>query len=766
MKAEYCSLTYHQIKQKENYFAEEVTLVLVLEGSVVLEDEGKQIPLSTNQVYCINLNHLVTFFPRSRENLLLFFSIDSLFFAAQFPPFFDVAFSVPGHLAQSGTGNLTGEILELAINDFSRTEEQTIYRMMKLEAIILLLVQKFQEDVRHSTILSKNLRLRNILEYIDENYASGLKVKDIAEHFFLSESALSKAFKKETGDHLLKYLRKIQIHKSLSELLYTKKSIEQLALDFGFNSGKVYREQFKTVFGVTPADYRHEHQQKRQLVAVAEPSPPADLAPKKILRCLYTLSQSTTTDIPTNHFKRRNKQLSLQADSTNNTPKKEAEAIIQISSLSDLAKSKTQKELLLLKKNHGLSCISCLRLFSSSSTSYLLARKIQMNSFPEFEELDDALRFLKEHQLSLMLTISAPRYEKLGKDVYEHFFLHVRHKFGTELLKKIRVNIEFSKNFMASELTLCRELQTQAKQFSSDIQLGIKLPLPDPFSEAAVHKSLQQLYPLILQCDFLSFSAEPNVVFQLTEEASDLGSYHQYVYTKTQVLLKELAQLQLQLPIYLLEWNTLTGTTISYNGLFFRGAIIVSDMLRLDKLIAGYGFWLNIENHERELSQGDSDRTGLDLFHFQSKPRPSYFCLQLARRIQGRVLSEGDYYLFVKNQDKYQLLLWNTNYFDPHLSSEEAFMESQALEITITIKELFARQYQVKQLTLDRDHGALFYVYRQFQQAKILDHETEAYIDAKTQLDLQVFDVKIEQEFSHFLTMDTNAVTLLELTPL
>ncbi|ERK33901.1 hypothetical protein I131_07570 [Enterococcus faecium CRL1879] len=138
--------------------------------------------------------------------------------------------------------------------------------------------------------------------------------------------------------------------------------------------------------------------------------------------------------------------------------------------------------------------------------------------------------------------------------------------------------------------------------------------------------------------------------------------------------------------------------------------------------------------------------------------------MSLIRRLQGQVIAQGEEYLMTKEGQNYQLLLWNTNFFDPHLSSEEAFLESQALDISIDVQVLPAGRYQVKQLDFDRNHGAVFYVYAQFQSAAQLDRETEAYIDQKTMMKLHVFDRMITDRFRHFSTIDTNGVQLFTFT--
>ncbi len=227
-----------------------------------------------------------------------------------------------------------------------------------------------------------------------------------------------------------------------------------------------------------------------------------------------------------------------------------------------------------------------------------------------------------------------------------------------------------------------------------------------------------------------------------------------------------LKEYDIQLPLYLTEWNTLTGMTRNSNGTFFRGAIILKDLLMLDTLVDGFGFWLNIELYEKQTQDRPLKNDGLELLHFYSGKRPVYFCLWLARRIAGSVLAQGEEYLLTYLDGKYQLLLLNTNYFDPHLSSEEAFLKSQAVAFEIELTNVEPGNYQIKQIDFNRHNGALFYTYEEFHNADTLDLETQKYVVEGTRPKIKVFDTQINDIFNYYATLDTNGIVLLELTPI
>lgn len=137
-----------------------------------------------------------------------------------------------------------------------------------------------------------------------------------------------------------------------------------------------------------------------------------------------------------------------------------------------------------------------------------------------------------------------------------------------------------------------------------------------------------------------------------------------------------------------------------------------------------------------------------------------------SRRMDGKVLAQGEEYLLTYVDGKYQLLLFNTNYFDPHLSSEEAFLESQAVTFEIELAAIKSAHYQIKQIDFNRHNGALFYTYEEFRNAEALDFETQKYVVDSTRPKIKVFDTQIEDMFNYYVTLDTNGIVLLELTPI
>lgn len=158
-------------------------------------------------------------------------------------------------------------------------------------------------------------------------------------------------------------------------------------------------------------------------------------------------------------------------------------------------------------------------------------------------------------------------------------------------------------------------------------------------------------------------------------DSQKLAASENYPVHKLRKLHSALRQRQLLLPLWLLSWNTLTGDTRDTNGRFFRGALLMDNLLGLADQVWLAGFWLNSGLQGEARANGKLDTSSLALHYLHGLPRPVYWVLWLWRRLRGEVVINDKNLLLLRHKGHYQLLLRNTVVFNPRLSSEEAFIQ-------------------------------------------------------------------------------------------
>lgn len=109
-------------------------------------------------------------------------------------------------------------------------------------------------------------RLQMMIHYVNRNYQSPISLKDLSEEMFLSVSALSRFFRKETGVYFAEFVTDVRMHYAVSDLLYTEESITKIAVDNGFSNPSVFSKLFQERYQMPPSNYRKVMQEKEMLI--------------------------------------------------------------------------------------------------------------------------------------------------------------------------------------------------------------------------------------------------------------------------------------------------------------------------------------------------------------------------------------------------------------------------------------------------------------------------------------------------------------------
>ena len=98
--------------------------------------------------------------------------------------------------------------------------------------------------------------------------------------------------------------------------------------------------------------------------------------------------------------------------------------------------------------------------------------------------------------------------------------------------------------------------------------------------------------------DHFVFDANSNDAVDFNKMNDDeFKTASQMIINKTNYLIDLMHRHNLKRPLILLNWNTLTGDTFITNGEYFRGGIIIEQLLKLSTKVEGIGYWLNYDLH-------------------------------------------------------------------------------------------------------------------------------------------------------------------------
>lgn len=101
--------------------------------------------------------------------------------------------------------------------------------------------------------------IRNAITYIAENYASQIKINELADHIGVNRSYLASSFKKAMGYSPKEYLLRLRMEKAKKLLETTNQPINSIANSVGYTDQLAFSRMFKRYSGVSPKTYRDEN---------------------------------------------------------------------------------------------------------------------------------------------------------------------------------------------------------------------------------------------------------------------------------------------------------------------------------------------------------------------------------------------------------------------------------------------------------------------------------------------------------------------------
>ncbi len=98
--------------------------------------------------------------------------------------------------------------------------------------------------------------IKNICEYILNNSNSDLKLKVIAEKFYINNTYLSNTFVIKTGIHFNDYTTKVKMARSRYLLVNTNLKTYEVGYQIGYHDINYFSKLFKRYYGKNPSEYR------------------------------------------------------------------------------------------------------------------------------------------------------------------------------------------------------------------------------------------------------------------------------------------------------------------------------------------------------------------------------------------------------------------------------------------------------------------------------------------------------------------------------
>ena len=100
------------------------------------------------------------------------------------------------------------------------------------------------------------------IRYISQNYADRITNEDLAKACGLSVRAFERQFQAAYHSSPHDYLRQLRVRMSCSALVFSRKSLAEVATEFGFADQSHFTKEFRKFMTETPRAYRARYQQR------------------------------------------------------------------------------------------------------------------------------------------------------------------------------------------------------------------------------------------------------------------------------------------------------------------------------------------------------------------------------------------------------------------------------------------------------------------------------------------------------------------------
>lgn len=240
----------------------DIEILLVLDGSVMLETANNSYRLSKNDIFIINANEVHSFTKTEEPNTILAIQFDPKFCKGYFPQLQRIVFldqSISEHNNNSCWTEMK-KYLSLIVKDYYEKEKCCMLKIMStLHLIVCCLLNYLNyEDTSEKELSSQqnNLnRLNRIILFVKENYMNKVSLKDIAEKENLDMYYLSHFIKKHLGISFQEYLQKVRLEKAI-ELLMTDRKRLDICIECGFSDYRYLNKIFLKELGCMPVEYK------------------------------------------------------------------------------------------------------------------------------------------------------------------------------------------------------------------------------------------------------------------------------------------------------------------------------------------------------------------------------------------------------------------------------------------------------------------------------------------------------------------------------
>ncbi len=755
-----------RIGSVQKHWHRSIEILLVLSGNMEVWIEDRHFNLKENDLILINSNEVHETY--SEDCVLIALQIRQSMFHMDWLKPETVSFFCNSNL-QGNNGHFDNirhqiaRLIQLNSSTSAYTQLMSYSHACQLMYELLLYFKAEQPAVVRS---QKHMeRLGNIIQYIEENYARKITLKDIAAREFLSPSYLSHFFEKNMNISISNYLSKIRIEHSVNYLLYSDNSIEKVAQSCGFTSPRSYATLFRKQYHMLPSQFRREKKEDHDIPNSFDPKQNNNYLTLEKYDFLTKLASYLYTGKTAGAPIAQNIRQSLGTVSTKaavpftNTALK----FCSVGRAKEILYSGIRDMLAVQQKEIGFEYIKFHGIFDDSLMVYREDSK--GNPILNFNMLDEILDFLLSIHLRPLIQfsfmpkdlaktpekvffavpfiMSEPKDEGKWEYLVSQFTEHIISRYGfSEVSQWIFTfwnetlsNFPFDFKTPGISLHLYELTRKAVKGISPLLKFGNTAYINSSLSSGNIQYFLDYIKDKNLEPDVYLFHFYPTTApgFSSSQDREDTD-FMEYFHKGRRVFCKDpdafgdfLDKLNHTLPdrtkkpLYITEWNLSSSHREWLNDTCYASAYFVRNILNNYDKADSFCHWTLSDWIEELPFPSEIFHGGAGHFTKNGIKKPVYYSYLFLSKLKEEIVEQGEGYFITKEKgkDNYSIILYNYchisdlygNGFYFNVSSADrynVFSNAAAKEFIFSLAGLANGEYTMTEQLVNRRYGSCY----------------------------------------------------------
>lgn len=659
---------------------------------------------------------------------------------------------------------------------FQQTDRPELMRQAVELAALLRREFAAVESARPEESINALKLLESALKTIHSNWKQAISLSEAAAQLYVSESYLSRLFKKHLGRTFTRYLVELRLTHAAADL-EKGTSVTDAAYRNGFKSDNSFIDFFKKAYGCTPGKYRQRVKQTADTAASRE----------DVTDWLQELLQYADSDETqkTGAVTTVRKRVQIAAAGEGEPIRQSWRQMVNIGYARDGLIGSVQAQLRRAQREIGFTYLRFHGIFDDDMRIYQehedgspwfnfayadllfdfiqeigLIPHVELGFIPSRLAKNDGMLF-DNPNIRICMYNDPEKWQALIQASLSHWI----DKYGLANVRRWRFTI-FSMNYVemtpqALTLEEYSEMFETAYRTLKAIDPELKLGGGGCFPSIALDKNgllrfLREMHERGCPPDFITLQCYPheNIVQDMeflyfTANQMSIPSILSKDRDFTLHLLRRFHEMLAEngwgsCPLVVEEWNSTLWQRDLSSDTCYKAAWLVKNALQSYELTESLGYWLLTDFIDEWLVPGGVFHGGYGLFTMGGIPKAGYQALRLLNRIGERKVDAGEGWFVSRTDNTIQIYLYHYCHYDalyryryqkltdPH-DAYKVFENSGNLKIELELCGLDAGVYREESWTIDRANGSTFDKWMEMGAPGVMTPEDIAYLNDSAQ---------------------------------